>query len=353
LCLGLSIVFGRTQVRAEDADELVKRGIELRRKSKDTDALAEFKKAWAISKAPRIEAQMALAEQALGLWVAAEEHLLEALTHAKSDPWTRKNSTTLTSALTVIQRHLGTLDVWGTPAGAAIFVNEKRIGTLPLEHPVRVSDDSVILRVHADDFLEWTRTVRVDPGQSIRQHVELIPGASAAAPTQPPVAASDTGKARGDTSPAGSAVTPPLEAKAVAGIPEASPPPVTAPRADVQPSSSGGLRPYAWAAGAGAVLGIGLGVVETLVANNKHNQFNGLPECGTSNLTGTCRTIQDDHDRAVTLATVGYVSGGGLAVLSAVFFILSSSGDEDPPASVARACVGDVALRGLACVFSF
>jgi hypothetical protein len=218
----LSIVFGRTQARAGDADELVKRGVELRRKSQDADALAEFKKAWAISKAPRIEAQMALAEQALGLWVAAEEHVLEALTHTKSDPWVKKNSATLTSALTVIQKHLGTLDVWGTPPGAEIFVNEKPIGTLPLEHPVRLSDDSAILRVHADGFLEWTRTVRVDPGQSIRQHVELIKGVPAATLTQPAVAASDIGKAHGDTTPAESVVTAPSEAKASAEIPGAS-----------------------------------------------------------------------------------------------------------------------------------
>ena len=343
LCVGLPSFFGWAQVRAEDADELVKRGIELRRKAKDAEALAEFKKAWAISKTPRIEAQMAFAEQALGLWVAAEEHILDALTHGQSDPWTKKNSATLNSALTIIQTHLGTLSVWGTPAGAAVFVNEKSVGTLPLEHPVRLSDDSAILRVRADGFREWTRTVRVDPGQTVREHVELIPIK----------AANGTGIARGDTSPAESADTPASEAKAAATIPEASPPSATAPRADVPSSSSRGLRPYAWAAGAGAVLGLGLGVVETLVAYNKRNQFNNMMECGTSSLTSTCRTIQGDHDQAVTLATVGYASAGGLAVLSAVLFILSSAGDENPSASMAQACVGDVALRGVACVFSF
>lgn len=355
LCLGLPIVFGRMQARAEDADELVKRGIELRRQSKDADALAEFKKAWAIEKAPRIEAQVALAEQALGLWVNAEEHLLEALTHTKDDPWMRRNRATLTSALAVIQRHLGTLDIWGTPAGAAIFVNEKLIGTLPLEHALRTSDDAVILRVRADGFLEWTRTVRVDPGQSVRQHVDLIPAAPTAARPPPPVAAGrDTDRTRSVQPP----ISPTQETKAispVAGTPAGSSP---APGATVQ-SSRRGLRPYAWAAGAGAILGVGLGVAESFVANSKRNQFNSLPECGTSSLTDGCRTIEGDHDRSVTVATVGYVSGGALAVLSAVLFILSSSDvdnpttHENPTTSVARACVGDVALRGIACVFSF
>lgn len=335
LCLGLSIAFGRHQVRAEDADALVKRGIELRHQSKDADALAEFKKAWAIQKTPRIEAQMALAEQALGLWVNAEEHLLDALAHAKSDPWTSKNGATLTSALKVIQKHIGSLDLWGTPAGAAIFVNEKPVGTLPLEHPLRVADDSILLRVRADGFLEWTHTVHVDPGQAAREHVELIPALAAAAPP-PPENSRDDARRTEATVVSPSKAVPEMEASSTPGA-----------------SSHRSLRPYAWATGAGAVVGVGLGVVESLVANSKRDQFNGRPECGTSNLTDTCRSLKGDHDRSVTLATVGYVSGGGLAVLSAVLFVLSSSGDETTTTSVARACVGDVALRGLACTFSF
>ena len=285
---------------------------------------------------------MALAEQALGLWVDAEEHLLEALTHVESDTWAQKNRTTLTGALTVIQGHLSTLDVWGTPAGAAVFVNEKPIGTLPLNRPLRISDESVIVRVRAEGFLEWTRTVRLDLGRLVRQHVELVPAPPGAVLSAHPVAASPRTEAQ--------AISP------FAGSPEASPPtsssPTTAPGTNGQ-SSSRGLRPYAWAAAVGVGLGVGLGVVESFVANNKRNQFNNLPECGTSDLTPSCKTIQGDHDRAVTLATVGYVSGGGLAVLSTVLFILSSSGDESPTTRVARACVGNAALRGVTCAFPF
>ncbi|HEX2660687.1 MAG TPA: hypothetical protein VHU40_20545 [Polyangia bacterium] len=336
--MGLCIVFGQTPARAEDAEEFVKRGIELRREAKDAEAFAEFKKAWAIQKTSRIEAQMALAEQALGLWVDAEEHLLEALAHSERDPWTQKNRAALTGALTIIQGHISTLDVWGTPAGAAVFVNEKPIGTLPLKHPLRISDDAVMVRVRAEGFLEWTRTVRLDLGRLVRQHVELIPAPAAAIPAAAPVAATSAPS--------------PTEAQTVprvSGPPEQSPANATG----ASLPSSAGLRPYAWAAGAGAVLGLGLGVVESLAANNKRNQFNDLPECGTSMLTPTCQTIKSGHDRAVTLATVGYVSGGGLAVLSTVFFILSSSRSETPTTRVARSCVGDFALRGVACVFPF
>ena len=344
-CLGLFIFFRPRPARAEDAEEFVKRGVELRREAKDAEAFAEFKKAWAIQKTPRIEAQMALAEQALGLWVDAEEHLLEALAHIERDPWTQKNRAALTGALTVIQGHISTLDVWGTPAGAAVLVNEKPVGILPLKHPLRISDDAVMVRVRAEGFLEWTRTVRLDLGRLVRQHVELIPAAPAAVVAPPPVAPS--------------LVHPPAEAQAipVARPPEASPPPAPgASLATVSSSASASrprLRTYAWVVGAGAVLGLGLGVVESIVANNKRDQFNNLPECGTSMLTPTCKTIKGDHDRAVTLATVGYASGGGLAVLSTVFFILSSSDTETPTTRVARACVGDLALRGVACAFPF
>ncbi|HEX2658833.1 MAG TPA: PEGA domain-containing protein, partial [Polyangia bacterium] len=282
--MALLSFFGPTPAHAQDAEEFVKRGIELRRAAKDAEAFAEFKKAWALQKTSRIEAQMALAEQALGLWVDAEEHLLEALEHSENDPWTQKNRAALTGALTIIQGHIGTLDVWGSPAGAAVFVNEKPVGTLPLKRPLRISDDSVIVRVRAEGFREWTRTLRLDLGQLIRQHVELIPATTAAVLTPPPAAATAVPAAREEQT-----------------IPHAWRPPEestsNASDATIPPSSSHpGLRPYAWGAGAGAVLGVGLGVVGSFVANSKRNEFNGLPECGTSMLTPPCQTIKSGHD---------------------------------------------------------
>src|SRR5215471_3743382 len=80
---------------AEDAEALVKRGVELRKKGHDREALAEFQKALAIRETPRVLAQIGLAEYALGLWLPAEEHLNGAL-HHPSDPWIQRNRAALT-----------------------------------------------------------------------------------------------------------------------------------------------------------------------------------------------------------------------------------------------------------------
>src|SRR5262249_56806117 len=61
---------------AETSNDIVARGVELRKKGRDAEALSEFKRALAIDKAPRTQAQVALAEQALGPRVAAEHRLL-------------------------------------------------------------------------------------------------------------------------------------------------------------------------------------------------------------------------------------------------------------------------------------
>ena len=49
------------------AEAAISKGIELRRQGRDRDALTEFQKAVGLHKTPRAVAQVALAEQALGL----------------------------------------------------------------------------------------------------------------------------------------------------------------------------------------------------------------------------------------------------------------------------------------------
>src|SRR5438046_3093385 len=84
-------------------------GLDLREKGKDREALEHFQKAYELSKGPRALAQMALAEQALGVWIDAEAHLKLAL-QSKEDKWIRGNRQVLEGALNVIQRRLGSLE---------------------------------------------------------------------------------------------------------------------------------------------------------------------------------------------------------------------------------------------------
>ena len=98
----LVVAGASTPAHAEDVEAIVRHGIELRRQGHDAEALTEFQRAMRIQRSPRTQAQIALAEQALGLWPGAEADLLAAL-DAQGDAWIKKNRTTLANALTIIQ----------------------------------------------------------------------------------------------------------------------------------------------------------------------------------------------------------------------------------------------------------
>src|SRR6185436_19818337 len=98
--------------RAEDPEAIIARGVHLREQGKDEEALAEFRRAFAVAPTAKARAQMALAEQALGMWVAAEEHLKKALEEEK-EPWIARNRGALTQAVRTIEQHLGTIVVRG------------------------------------------------------------------------------------------------------------------------------------------------------------------------------------------------------------------------------------------------
>jgi len=77
MTLASSPTWAQTSLNAQ-----ISRGVALRRQGRDASALEVFQSAWRSSRAPRALAQVALAEQALGRWVAAEAHLVEALAAA-------------------------------------------------------------------------------------------------------------------------------------------------------------------------------------------------------------------------------------------------------------------------------
>src|SRR4051812_22766853 len=84
---------GTSTARAEDPEALIREGVRLRRAQKDQEALEYFQKAYDTGKTPRAAAQLGLCEQALGMWVASEKHVYEALKAAK-DSWVAKNRST-------------------------------------------------------------------------------------------------------------------------------------------------------------------------------------------------------------------------------------------------------------------
>lgn len=156
---------------AEDASALIDRGIELREQQRDEEALELFERAHRIEPSPRALAQIGLAEQALGRWVEAEEHLRAALA-ATGDAWIRSRRDVLSQALDEIGRHVGRLEVRSDVDGAEVHVDGRRVATLPAE-PIAVRAGRVELTVTAPGRRAVVRTVEVTGGSLVRETVDL------------------------------------------------------------------------------------------------------------------------------------------------------------------------------------
>ena len=157
---------------SNDADSLIRHGIELRKAHDDEGAAREFQKAYDQVHTPRAAGQLGLAEQALGRWEDAERHVGEAL-HATGDAWVVKNRAILDEALGAIQGHLARIEVIGDPEGADVSVNGRVVGKLPLQEAVRVSAGEVEVELHAPGYVPMQRTLTIVGGQYQRLVLHL------------------------------------------------------------------------------------------------------------------------------------------------------------------------------------
>jgi hypothetical protein len=159
--------------RADDeAEALIAKGVELREKGRDDEALVLFKKAYAKTPSPRARAQVALAEQALGMWVAAETDLVAALA-SDSDAWIAKNRAPLDGALGVIRRHIGSLEVRGAD-GAEVLVDGAPVGVASAGTSFRVEAGRRTLEVRSKGHYPTTRSVEVPAGGVARETITLV-----------------------------------------------------------------------------------------------------------------------------------------------------------------------------------
>jgi hypothetical protein len=180
LCLVLTVAAGGRAWAADQVEDLMKRGTELRRSGRDVEALAEFQKALQLRASPRAAAQVALAEQALGLWVEANSHLEQALAGG-TDPWIKKNRGTLETARATIQAHLCRVEFWGAPAGTEILVDGKRVGTLP-NVQTWAAPGEISFEARQPGFTAFRRTMKTPEGGVLREHVQLRPSPAEATP---------------------------------------------------------------------------------------------------------------------------------------------------------------------------
>ena len=387
--------------RAAEVDDLIDAGLTLREQGRDREALDKFKAAYALDRSGRARAQIALAYQALGDWLRAQRQLAVAL--RGDDPWVAKNKGILQEALQTIEGHLGRVAVTVNVSRAQIRLNGQRARP---RRPAFVATGSVKLEVQADGHWPERRTLEVGAGQLVRPVVQLKPksdespprsatgatpsdfpeappaadarssvageGASRARPdatsgSARPDAASGSarpdavsGSARPDAvsgSARPDAASGSARPDAVSGLSAAAHAPAR-PTASVTAKAPAGRTLtigewFGWGLAGGAALGLGAGVTGIIIRNQHIDAYND-PSCVTVERTRdeNCGAELDAANSAETLATVGFVAGGGLALGSLLVFLLSGD-DVDDPTTAAWQCGRGPGTVGTSCVVRF
>jgi hypothetical protein len=278
---------------SDDAEKLIRRGIELRKAHDDEGAARAFQEAYDRVHSPRSAGQLGLAEQALGRWEDAERHVAEAL-HATGDAWVAKNRPTLDQALVTIQAHLGRVEVFGDPEGAEVSVNGRAVGKLPLAEPVRVSAGEVDVELRAPGYVAAQRNLTIIGGQYQRVVLHLAREVA----LKPP---GGDGGAAGPGSIGGGGIldrpaAPPSRARTV----------------------------VKWSAAGAAGVGLAVGVAATILHNNNVSKFDAYsPICADNNgkavhadgsAAPECQGALDAYRHDTTWAIVGFAGAGAFAV---------------------------------------
>lgn len=182
---------------ATEATAAIERGIVARQRGDDDEALQQFRRAYSLVPSARAQAQIALAEQALGQWVAAERDLTAAM-QLTADPWISRNETVLRTALGQIQDRLATVELRVTAENVEVRINEELVGQASTGS-FRVPSGTVTIEVRASGYITQRRTVDVAPRARWREVFNLvrIESSSSAQNTATPSAApSNTANAR-------------------------------------------------------------------------------------------------------------------------------------------------------------
>lgn len=277
----LVLVFAQAVAPTSPDDEvlrLVDRGVELRLSGNDEGALEVLRHAERLKPTPRGRAQLAFAEQALGLWREAEEHL-QLASAVTTDPWIAKQRDPIAGALRTIAGHLGTLEVRGGD-GAELFVDGKSLGRLPGTKPWRVEVGTHRLEARADGYYPVTREIEITAGGRTRETLSLSPMQRTAGP-------------------AGSNGAGPV------------PPPDSAP-APARDGASTWPRTLGFGMAGVGVAGVALGVTSVFVSNGHATDYNDNPACGRANEPSACTSNASDTRVWRNVAIASFVAGGAL-----------------------------------------
>jgi hypothetical protein len=261
-------------------------GLELRRAQRDEEALAEFRRAYALDATPRARVQMALAEQALGRWRDAEADLEAALSN-QEDTWIAANRIALQSSRAEIALHLATVRVTSNVLGAQLRLNGA--APVPLPQSLRVETGDMSLRVEAPGFNPIDRVRRVTGGEVLDEDFALV----YPPPSPPPICP-----------------------------PEPSGPPVAG---SIPPPShrSSSRAVWGWATIGAAALPLAFGVVESILRDQHARAYNDNTRCPPGYKEALCGDERASADTATVLSVVGYAGAAALASVGAVLVLTS------------------------------
>jgi tetratricopeptide (TPR) repeat protein len=149
-------------------EDLIARGVELRKLGQDAEALTSFERANALRPSPRAVAQIALAHQALGHWREAERWLLQAMGDA-DDAWVARNRVHLEDSLAAVDAHLATLQVESNIPGAEVRIGGEPWAALPLERPMRIVAGEATIEVRAPGYAPIARTLLAEAKSQLHE----------------------------------------------------------------------------------------------------------------------------------------------------------------------------------------
>lgn len=285
----LAAALAAPSAKADDpaAAALIEQGLDLRQAQRDAEALALFEKAQALAPSPRGQAQVALAQQALGRWGLAEQNLRAAL-GAKDDAWIETRRPILERAMSVIQGHLGDVELVGATTGS-VYVDSVAIKEPDALSHLRLEIGRRTLEVRAPGAYPFSRILDVLPGGVVRveveQHALLDDGVSPAGASGPVrvVVASEPGRVQ---------------------------------------------RTFGWVVLGAAGIFVATGVVGLIERSVAVGDFNGNTACTTQKsnaLSSQCSGWLDNGNTGQTLAVAGFVGAGVSGALSAVLLLTAPS----------------------------
>jgi hypothetical protein len=251
----------------------------------------EFRLAYSLEKRGRALAQVALAEDALGLWVEAEEALEEVLSRG-DDAWVEKRREQLGGELATLRTHLADLELEVVPPTAEVWVNGAPSQRRAQSGTFRLAAGRALVEVKAAGFETARRVLETPAGARLREKIVLE-----AAPV-PPAIGPET------TSPG--AVLDARSTPPVAPLPGSTRSSLTS----IVALSALGVAGAAFVAGT-------VGAVERVVSLNEYNDDSRCDYGGVARSV-RCAGTAADVDRFTTVMTVGYVTAAVAALTGGV-----------------------------------